>query len=173
MKQLKMAIKDFKGKIEFYPAYSATIPSVDITEFDWYTNTDNKDQKYFSGVAKHIVNFTVPAEKLTADSILLSIADFESVAEVKLNNSNLGILWKQGKLLSIKGILKTENTLEISVANLFRNRIIGDNVEFGKIQHLWTSSPITHWLGKDKTPKLSGVKGPVSVVFLSKQSFEE
>ena len=168
-----MSRSGFKGKIDFLPAYDAVIPSVDITSIDWFTNTDKNEIKYFSGVARYTVSFSVPADRLTADSIVLNIPDFEAIAEVKLNGTTLGRLWRPGVLLNVKGVLKTENTLEISAANLFRNRIIGDNVEFGKIQHLWTSSPITQWLGKDKTLKPSGVKGPVSVVFLSKQSFEE
>jgi len=69
----------------------------------------------------------------------------------------------------VKGILKAENVLEVSVANTFRNRFIGDYGQFGKIQHLWTSSPVADFLNKDLPLKPSGLKGPVRIIAISKQ----
>jgi hypothetical protein len=65
--------------------------------------------------------------------------------------------------------LKSENVLEVSDANIYRNRFIGDFAQFGKIKNLWTSSPISDFLNKDLSLKPSGLNGPLMVIAISKQ----
>jgi hypothetical protein len=65
-------------------------------------------------------------------------------------------------------MLKNENELEVSVANVYRNRFIGDFIQFGKVKNLYTSSPITDFLNKDMPLSPSGLKGPVRIVAISK-----
>jgi hypothetical protein len=66
-------------------------------------------------------------------------------------------------------MLKNENLLEVSVANIYRNRFIGDFIQFGKIQNLSTSSPITDFLNKDMPLRPSGLKGPIRLISIHKQ----
>ncbi len=92
-----------------------------------------------------------------------------TLAEIKLNGTNLGRVWKTGTYIPVKGMLKNDNLLEVSVANIYRNRFIGDFIQFGKIQNLYTSSPITDFLNKDTPLRPSGLNGPIRIVALSKQ----
>ena len=143
---------------------------VDFTTLQWLTESENPDIKYFSGTATYVLSFKFPADKFQlSDSLLLDIGEFETLAEIKLNGTILGRVWKPGTFIPVKGLLKNDNILEISVANIYRNRFIGDFIQFGKLKNLSTSSPITEFLNKDMPLRPSGLKGPVRILSISKQ----
>jgi hypothetical protein len=135
------------------------------------TESDNPDIKYFAGTATYSISFRFPADKIRKeDSVLLDIGEFETLAEVRLNGTALGRLWKTGTYIPVKGLLKNDNLLEVSVANIYRNRFIGDFIQYGKVRNLYTSSPIAEFLNKDLPLRPSGLKGPVRIIALSRQT---
>jgi hypothetical protein len=85
------------------------------------------------------------------------------MARVKLNGHDLGILWKPPFRINITNALKTgANSLEISVADLWPNRMIGD-AALPEAQRLTWS---TYEPFNADTPLLpSGLLGPVSLQF--------
>jgi hypothetical protein len=169
-KLTEFTVSDFSGTTSFQPGYSDTIQPVEFTRLQWLTESENADVKYFSGTSTYTISFKFSFKDIQpTDSILLDLGEFESIAELKLNGTNLGYLSKPGKLIPVKGILKTENILEVSVANIFRNRIIGDFAQYGKIRNLSTSSPISDFLNKDSPLKPSGLKGPIKIIAISRQ----
>jgi len=169
-KEKEFMLNDYSGQITFEPGYSATIRPVEFTKLSWLSESENPDVKYFSGTAKYVLSFTFPVDQLlAADSVIFDLGEFESTAVVKLNETSLGSLWKTGTAIPVKGILKTKNVLEVSVASIYRNRFIGDFIQYGKVQNLWTSSPISDFLNKDLSLKPSGLKGPMRIVVVSKQ----
>ncbi len=170
VKEKEFVLSDFSGKITFEPGYDATIDPVGFTKLQWLTESDNPDIRYFAGTTNYSLSFRLPADKLkSSDSLLLDIGEFETLAEIKLNGTILGRLWKPGTYISVKGLLKNDNLLEISVANIYRNRFIGDFIQYGKIKNLYTSSPITDFLNKDMPLRPSGLKGPIRILSISKQ----
>ncbi|MGH7942152.1 MAG: glycosyl hydrolase [Limisphaerales bacterium] len=84
--------------------------------------------KYFSGTATYQCRFDVPAELFANDHrIQLDLGAVEVMAEAKLNGQPLGILWKPPFELDVTSALAAgPNRLEIKVANLWVNRLIGD-----------------------------------------------
>jgi len=50
------------------------------------------------------------------------------------------------------------------VANVYRNRIIGDLIEYGKMHNLWTTSPVETFFEKDKTLQPAGLLGPIQLI---------
>jgi len=84
--------------------------------------------KYFSGQATYTKTITVPGEMIGKDRrIYLDLGKVQVIAKVKLNGKDLGILWKPPYRLDVTRALRAGgNTLEISVANLWINRMIGD-----------------------------------------------
>jgi hypothetical protein len=163
-------LSEYSGTISFEPGYPASISPVKFTQLEWLTESKDPDIKYFAGTANYTISFKFPTDKVPpSDSILLDIGDFETLAEVKLNGINLGRLWKPGTYLYIKGMLKADNLLEVSVANIYRNRFIGDFIQYGKVKNLFTSSPITDFLNKDMPLRPSGLKGPVRIIGISNQ----
>jgi hypothetical protein len=160
-------IKDFNGSINFEQFYDGSIASVKIKSLKSLTEFDDPAIKYFSGKAKYTIEFKVPSVFSTyADQLLLDLGNFESTAEVKLNGKKLGNVWNPGTKIDISRLIKEVNVLEVSVANVYRNRFIGDFIQYGKVQNLWTSSPIEQFLDKTKPLKPSGLMGPLKLIKL-------
>jgi hypothetical protein len=84
--------------------------------------------RYFSGTASYHCGFDVPIELLAkGHRIELDLGDVSVMAEVTLNGRRLGILWKSPFQMDVTSVLRAgQNTLEIAVANLWVNRLIGD-----------------------------------------------
>ncbi|MCX6569821.1 MAG: glycosyl hydrolase [Candidatus Aminicenantes bacterium] len=84
--------------------------------------------KYFSGTGTYTKTITVPREMIGKDRrVYLDLGKVQVMATVKLNGKDLGVLWKPPYRVDVTGTLKAgDNTLEIGVANLWINRMIGD-----------------------------------------------
>jgi hypothetical protein len=84
--------------------------------------------RFFSGSASYHCNFHVPEDLLAADHrIELDLGDVAVMADVTLNGRHVGTLWKSPFRIDVTSVLSAgQNTLEIAVANLWVNRLIGD-----------------------------------------------
>ncbi|HEX3624339.1 MAG TPA: glycosyl hydrolase [Verrucomicrobiae bacterium] len=84
--------------------------------------------KYFSGTATYQCQFDIPQELFAADRrITLDLGNVAVMADVRLNGKSLGILWKAPFQLDVTTeLVAGQNTLEVAVANLWVNRLIGD-----------------------------------------------
>ena len=121
--------------------------------------------RYFSGVATYRAKFNRPA----AGRVILNLGRVESVARVIVNGTTLGELWTEPYEMDVTAAVKPgENTLELQVANTWRNALIGaakyENCPPGATTPYlkpWTS----HGPGfKPNTPlQPSGLLGPVTV----------
>ena len=59
--------------------------------------------------------------------VFVDLGEVEVIARVKVNGRDCGIAWKKPYRVDVSDALKLgENTLEIEVANLWVNRLIGD-----------------------------------------------
>jgi len=95
-----------------------------------WTDHPNPGVKYFSGTAAYHRQFTLPAGLAARDrGLYLDLGRVAVIAEVKLNGHDLGILWKPPFRVEITEALRAgANDLEISVVNLWPNRLIGDDL---------------------------------------------
>jgi len=85
--------------------------------------------KYYSGMAVYSKSFDVREgiKELTGKELWLDAGKLKNMARIKLNGKDLGILWTNPWRVNISGLLKAkDNRLEITVANLWINRLIGD-----------------------------------------------
>jgi alpha-L-rhamnosidase len=84
--------------------------------------------KYFSGTATYSKTIDIPANDFAQGAHLwLDLGDVRELADVKVNDVDLGILWKTPYRIDVTGALKPgTNILEIRVTNLWVNRMIGD-----------------------------------------------
>ena len=84
--------------------------------------------KHFSGTATYSKTFDISQEMLgNKRRLYLDLGNVAVMAEVKLNGKNLGILWKAPFRIEITEAVKSgTNTLQVSVVNLWINRMIGD-----------------------------------------------
>ncbi|WP_158994590.1 glycosyl hydrolase [Mucilaginibacter sp. L196] len=86
------------------------------------------DVRYFSGTAVYHQSFVITeADMHPGYQILLDLGRVEVIAEVKVNGTLLGNLWKEPFCINITPVLKPGiNHMEISVTTLWPNRLIGD-----------------------------------------------
>jgi hypothetical protein len=101
---------------------------------DWSNRKENQ-VKFFSGVATYKKVFDLPAAvsahlrdgENDRTGVWLDVGKVMNLARLRLNGHDLGVLWTPPWRLDIRSALKPEgNILEISVANLWRNRLVGD-----------------------------------------------
>jgi hypothetical protein len=82
--------------------------------------------KYFSGTATYRRTFT-PRALASGRRLYLDLGRVEVLAQVLLNGTDLGIVWKPPYRVDITEAVRSgENALEVRVTNLWPNRLIGD-----------------------------------------------
>jgi hypothetical protein len=95
---------------------------------DW-TRRPEQGIRYYSGIAVYQKHFDAPGETSLSSGarVLLDLGDVKDLARVRLNGRDLGVVWTPPYRVEVTGLLKArDNTLEISVANRWPNRLIGD-----------------------------------------------
>jgi hypothetical protein len=94
---------------------------------DWTAHTD-KGIKYYSGTATYVLTFDCEAVSSSPNSrTFLDLGAVHNLARVRLNDADLGTVWTAPWRVDATGALRARgNRLEIEVANLWVNRLIGD-----------------------------------------------
>jgi hypothetical protein len=128
------------------------------------SDSTNPGVKYFSGTATYAKIFDwKPASSVRGQKTetWLDLGDVQVMAQVKLNGHDFGTLWKPPFRVNVTGALKAgRNTLEIRVADLWPNRMIGDAALPVAQRFTWSSyEPFT----KDSPLPKSGLLGPVTL----------
>jgi len=128
----------------------------------WSTNTD-PGVKYFSGTCTYAKTIQAPAEWFKSGArIWLDLGEVKNLAQVSINGTPLGILWKSPFRADVTAALKPgANALEIKVTNLWVNRLIGDQQPDATKKYTYTTQ---QFYSADSTLLPSGLLGPVRVV---------
>jgi len=94
---------------------------------DW-TSRPEKEIKYYSGIAVYKKSFDLPTSATAgSQKLYLDLGKVKNMARVRLNGKELGVVWTAPWKVDITTIVKKKgNELEIEVANLWPNRLIGD-----------------------------------------------
>ena len=127
-----------------------------------FSESENERIRYFSGKAVYTASFKVKASDLKgSERIVLSLGEVHELASVKLNGKEVGGLWRKPFEIDITSAVKRgENRVEITVANLWVNRIIGDMQPGAKKKYTWTPK-VFYQADSQLLP--SGLLGPVTV----------
>ena len=134
----------------------ANIEFTDLT--DWITNNDPAI-KYYSGEAVYTTDFTFSGD-LSKENFI-DLGRVETMASVKLNGEDLGILWRYPYTVPVKGKLKEgSNKLEVTVINYWWNRLVGDKQPGAAKKY--TYSTVQNWNASSELLS-SGLMGPVTV----------
>ena len=89
-----------------------------------YTESDDPGIRYFSGVAAYSHSFEVEG---TPGRILCDLGEVRDIAEVWVNGTYCGTAWKAPFRVDISDAVRPgANSLEVRVANMWVNRLIGD-----------------------------------------------
>jgi hypothetical protein len=121
--------------------------------------------KYYSGTAIYKKSFEMP-DKGPGCRYVLDLGDVKNLARIRLNGHDVGIVWCPPWRVDVTDAIKSQtNQLEIEVANLWPNRLIGD-ISLPPGQRLtWVAvNPFT----QDSPLLPSGLLGPVRILVESK-----
>jgi alpha-L-rhamnosidase len=130
---------------------------------DW-TARPEPGVKFYSGTAVYRKNFDLTSVPTKGTRLLLDLGELHEVGSVRLNGHDLGIVWTKPAQVDITDALKAKsNYLEITVVNLWPNRLIGDaglpeesRLTQGNVHKFSSHSPLLP----------SGLIGPVRVLSL-------
>ena len=117
--------------VSFDPSWGGPEKTVFEILTDWSLSHD-KGIRYYSGTAKYYKSFSLPANTIIGkDSrYYLDLGKVCNMARVRINGTDKGIVWTAPWQVDISEELKAdENIIEIEVANLWINRLIGDEEE--------------------------------------------
>lgn len=134
--------------------------SVTMPVLQSWTDSPSDGVKYFSGTAKYAREFSV--SKVSTDATLwVDLGEVRDIARVIVNGVPAGITWCPPFVVDItKYVRPGANTLEVEVANVWANRLIGDAQPDAKEKYTFTWVPTY----RADAPLLgSGLLGPVRI----------
>ncbi len=116
--------------------------------------------KHFSGLATYTKNFSAPKGWRAGQKLWLNLGEVRELAQVLVNGKDVGTVWHAPYRIDVSEAVKTgTNHLEVRVANLWVNRLIGDAQEgASKIGFTALST-----YRANATLRASGLIGPVVV----------
>jgi hypothetical protein len=129
----------------------------------WTENSDT-GVKYFSGIATYTKTIQASASWFKpGGEIWLDLGGVQDIAEVTVNGKPVAAAWRKPFRVNLTGALKSgANTLEVKVANVWVNRIIGDQqpgaTKITTVQSYRADSPLLP----------SGLLGPVRLLSMEK-----
>jgi hypothetical protein len=181
----------------YFPSNTGEGKTVEFEKLiSWPEYEGDEYVKYFSGTATYTSFQDVPAETFVKDrSLYLSLGDVQVMAEVIVNDENLGVYWKPPFMIDVTSVLiPGKNKFEIKVTNTWPNRLIGDEQypDDCTIDGSWKSGGIPgvpdwvkknqarpesnrvsfttwkHW-NKDDSLFPAGMLGPVKIIMSQKE----
>jgi hypothetical protein len=100
--------------------------SVEFPELVDWTSRSEEGIRFYSGKAIYHKSFELTPEEVR-QPLQLDLGEFKNVAEIRLNGTNLGVVWTEPHRVKISTAARAGvNELEIDVGNLWPNRLIGD-----------------------------------------------
>ena len=143
-------------RVSFDPEWGGP-ESIEFPKLSDWTKHENPGIKYYSGTARYRKTFDLPVKLRNSDQpVYLNLGTVKEIAEVRLNGERVGIVWSAPFQIDISSFVKdTGNVLEIDVANVFANRILGDSVL--KENYTTTNAKVSEQLFP------SGLLGPVKL----------
>jgi hypothetical protein len=117
--------------------------------------------RYFSGIATYSNTLSSPHGWRPGQPLWLDLGEAREVAEVMINGKPVGYAWHAPYRVEIGSAMRRgSNAIEIRVANLWVNRLIGD-AQPGARKITWTALPTYK---PDAPLRRSGLIGPVRLL---------
>lgn len=93
-----------------------------------WTQHPHEEVRYFSGIATYGIDVDVPAGYFgDGRRLMLDLGDVQVIARTRVNDTDLGVQWKAPFAIDATAALRPgRNRIEIAVANLWVNRLVGD-----------------------------------------------
>lgn len=152
------ARSDGNGRGMDLTGWTASFPerTVGMDSLRDYTAFDDEYVKYFSGTCVYSTCFDLDSKPSEA---ILDLGEVCDLCRVRVNGVDCGVLWRAPFLTDIAPALRRgENRIEVEVANVWVNRLIGDmQPDCPKV----TTYSTTCFFKPDSPLRPAGLKGPV------------
>lgn len=113
-------------QVSFQPGRGAP-PSATFAALAPLDDSADKGIKYFSGIATYSSSFTAPRGWKRGQPLWLDLGDVREIAEVTVNGKSAGTAWHAPYRVDLGAVAQPgRNRLQVRVANLWINRLIGD-----------------------------------------------
>ncbi|MCX6968376.1 MAG: glycosyl hydrolase [Verrucomicrobia bacterium] len=133
--------------------------SVVFAQLEDWTKRSEPGIKNYSGPAIYHNVFDLPAEA-KGHPVLLDLGSVRSLAQVRLNGKDLGVIWCKPWSVDIgSAVQEKNNKLEIEVVNTWINRLLADEKIPAAQRITWVASPAI----RAQTPLPAGLFGPVTL----------
>ena len=114
-----------------FPAGWGAPPEVELPKLISWSQHSDAGVRYFSGTARYHHAFALPLAPAVSRGqrlrYLLDLGGVAVMAQVTVNDRDMGIRWKAPFVLDVTDALTPgSNSLEVAVTNLWVNRLIGD-----------------------------------------------
>jgi hypothetical protein len=148
--------------VRFTPGWGAPELSRFKSLASW-TESSMPGIRYYSGTATYSIDVDIASAWLSdGRSVEIDLGDVREIAEVTLNKWHLQTLWKPPFRLDVTAAaIPGHNKLQVSVTNLWPNRLIGDE-QPGPTRR-FTHTNIRKYT-KDFPLLPSGLLGPVRII---------
>jgi hypothetical protein len=156
-------VKTFEGSwiVKFDSKWGGP-ESVTFDELQDWSKSEDDGIKYYSGIATYHKTFELQEEAEPKSNVFLQLGKVHEMARVKLNGKDLGVVWCAPWQVDITDALKDgTNNLQIEVANLWPNRLIGDAAKPQEERLAWTIQEHPYKAESKLLP--SGLLGPVTI----------
>jgi hypothetical protein len=112
--------------VNFDPKWGGPVAATFDELVDW-TNRPEKGIKFYSGTAVYHKKFDLSELPLGGQRLILDLGEVHEVASVRLNGKDLGVIWSKPAYVDItEAAIKGDNDLEVTVVNLWPNRLKED-----------------------------------------------
>lgn len=139
----------------------AAPPAIKAGELGSLAANSDPAVKYFSGTTIYSRSLTLPKGANAGAPLWLDLGQVGDVAEVFVNGKSAGIAWKAPYRVDIGTLtVMGANSVEVRVANLWVNRLIGD-AQPGAQKVTFTAAPT---YTADAPLRPSGLIGPVTLM---------
>jgi hypothetical protein len=164
-KQQVSELAEVSGEWEVtFPPELGAPDRITLQELRAWTEDQRPGVRYFSGTATYSIHCDALDSWFRLNQRLrLDLGEVHDVAEVVVNNTSLGILWKPPYRVDVSSALHPgENHIEIRVTNQWTNRILGDRAALPD-ERVLSDLPPAFGRGPQE-PLPSGLLGPVRIL---------
>ncbi len=146
--------------VSFQPGRGAP-DRIDMPTLTPLEKNSDPQVRYFSGIATYATSFDLPKGFRRGEQLWIDLGKVGDLAEVRVNGQMAGTTWFAPYRLDLGKLVKPgKNMLEIRVANLWVNRLIGDQ-QPGAQKVTFTAAPTYK---PDAPLRSSGLIGPVTLL---------
>ncbi|MBQ6135930.1 MAG: nucleoside hydrolase [Kiritimatiellae bacterium] len=114
--------------VSFASPCGAAAPEREWPSLASWSESGERDVRYFSGTAVYRAKFALTREEARA-ARRICLGDVRDIARVRLNGRDLGVAWHEPfEVAACDAAREGENVLEVEVTNGWHNRLLGDHL---------------------------------------------